>query len=150
CRQIALALRDEVADLESAGVGIIQIDEPALREGLPLRRIDWNQYLDWAAHAFRLSASVADDGTQIHTPRWQGEFSDIIRASAARDADVITVERSRSKMELVESLRAFHYPNVIREGVYDNHSARVPSQSEMEELVEAAREWIPDERLWVN
>jgi 5-methyltetrahydropteroyltriglutamate--homocysteine methyltransferase len=150
CLQIALALRDEVADLERAGVRVIQIDEPALREGLPLRRADWGDYLDWAVRAFRLVSAVAADATQIHTHMCYAEFNDIIESIAALDADVITLESSRSRMELLEAFRDFDYPNEIGPGVYDIHSPRVPSQEEIEELLAAARRRIPDTQLWVN
>src|SRR5699024_7296470 len=112
-KQIALALRDEVADLEAAGIGIIQIDEPALREGLPLRRSDWHAYLQWGVAAFRINAAVAKDDTQIHTHMCYCEFNDIMDSIAALDADVITIETSRSDMELLESFEEFDYPNEI-------------------------------------
>jgi 5-methyltetrahydropteroyltriglutamate--homocysteine methyltransferase len=121
-KQIALALRDEVADLEAAGIGIIQIDEPALREGLPLRRSDWDAYLQWGVEAFRINAAVAKDDTQIHTHMCYCEFNDIMDSIAALDADVITIETSRSDMELLESFEEFDYPNEIGPGVYDIHS----------------------------
>jgi 5-methyltetrahydropteroyltriglutamate--homocysteine methyltransferase len=150
CRQIALALRDEVADLEAAGTSIIQIDEPALREGLPLRRADWDDYLEWAVNAFRLASAVAADATQIHTHMCYAEFNDIIDSIAALDADVITLESSRSRMELLDAFRDFDYPNEIGPGVYDIHSPRVPSQAEIEALLAAARRYIADAQLWVN
>ncbi|SDK78393.1 5-methyltetrahydropteroyltriglutamate--homocysteine S-methyltransferase [Billgrantia gudaonensis] len=150
CRQIALALRDEVADLEAAGLPIIQIDEPALREGLPLRQAEWQGYLDWAVDSFRLAASVADDATQIHTHMCYSEFNDIIAAIAALDADVITIETSRSHMELLDVFRDFAYPNAIGPGVYDIHSPNVPEVEWMVQLLERAAERIPVERLWVN
>ena len=149
-RQIALALRDEVADLEKAGIGIIQIDEPALREGLPLRRSDWPAYLAWAVEAFRLNAAVAGDETQIHTHMCYCEFNDIMDAIAALDADVITIETSRSDMELLEAFNAFDYPNEIGPGVYDIHSPNVPSVEWIEALLRKAAQTIPAERLWVN
>ncbi|MGM0703315.1 MAG: 5-methyltetrahydropteroyltriglutamate--homocysteine S-methyltransferase [Pseudomonadota bacterium] len=150
CRQIALALRDEVADLEAAGLPVIQIDEPALREGLPLRQAEWQGYLDWAVACFRLAASVADDATQIHTHMCYSEFNDIIAAIAALDADVITIETSRSHMELLDAFRDFAYPNAIGPGVYDIHSPNVPEVAWMVQLLERAAERIPVERLWVN
>ncbi|MGM0784547.1 MAG: 5-methyltetrahydropteroyltriglutamate--homocysteine S-methyltransferase [Pseudomonadota bacterium] len=150
CRQIALALRDEVADLEAAGLPVIQIDEPALREGLPLRQAEWQSYLDWAVACFRLAASVADDATQIHTHMCYSEFNDIIAAIAALDADVITIETSRSHMELLDAFRDFAYPNAIGPGVYDIHSPNVPEVAWMVQLLERAAERIPVERLWVN
>ncbi|MDP3686737.1 MAG: 5-methyltetrahydropteroyltriglutamate--homocysteine S-methyltransferase [Sulfurimicrobium sp.] len=150
CLQIALAIRDEVADLESAGIGIIQIDEPAIREGLPLQRADWQAYLDWAARAFRVSASGVADATQIHTHMCYAEFNDILPAIAALDADVITIETSRSGMELLKGFGDFRYPNEIGPGVYDIHSPRVPSVAEMSRLLEKAAAVIPRRNLWVN
>ncbi|MCM2330965.1 MAG: 5-methyltetrahydropteroyltriglutamate--homocysteine S-methyltransferase [Pseudomonas sagittaria] len=149
-RQLALAIRDEVADLEAAGIGIVQIDEAAFREGLPLRRAAWQHYLDWAVDAFRLCSSGVADATQIHTHMCYSEFNDVIEAIAAMDADVITIETSRSQMELLEAFEAFEYPNEIGPGVYDIHSPRVPSVAEMVALIEKAAERIPAERLWVN
>ena len=149
-RQIALALRDEVADLEQAGIGIIQIDEPALREGLPLRQSEWREYLDWAVEAFRLNAAVARDDTQIHTHMCYCEFNDIMDSIAALDADVITIETSRSDMELLETFKEFDYPNEIGPGVYDIHSPNVPSEEWIVALLRKASERIPAERLWVN
>jgi 5-methyltetrahydropteroyltriglutamate--homocysteine methyltransferase len=148
--QIALAIREEVADLEKAGIQIIQIDEPALREGLPLKRRDWARYLDWAGRAFRLAAAVADDGTQIHTHMCYAEFHDILPAIAALDADVITIETSRSNMELLEAFGAFRFPNGIGPGVYDIHSPRVPRVEDMLALVARACRVIPPDRLWIN
>ncbi|OAT77510.1 5-methyltetrahydropteroyltriglutamate--homocysteine S-methyltransferase [Mangrovibacter phragmitis] len=149
-KQIALALRDEVADLEAAGIGIIQIDEPALREGLPLRQSDWQAYLTWAVEAFRLNAAVAKDETQIHTHMCYCEFNDIMDSIAALDADVITIETSRSDMELLESFEEFEYPNEIGPGVYDIHSPNVPDVAWIENLLKKAARYIPAERLWVN
>ncbi|OCX90824.1 MAG: 5-methyltetrahydropteroyltriglutamate--homocysteine S-methyltransferase [Pseudomonas sp. CO183] len=149
-RQLALAIRDEVCDLEAAGIRIIQIDEAAFREGLPLRRAQWQYYLDWAVEAFRLCASGVRDETQIHTHMCYSEFNDVIESIAAMDADVITIETSRSQMELLEAFRAFDYPNDIGPGVYDIHSPRVPDTAEMVQLLEKAAERIPAERLWVN
>jgi 5-methyltetrahydropteroyltriglutamate--homocysteine methyltransferase len=148
--QIALAIRDEVADLEGAGIGIIQIDEPAYREGLPLRRADWPAYLDWASRAFRISASGVADATQIHTHMCYSEFNDILPAIAAMDADVITIETSRSDMELLRGFGDFNYPNEIGPGVYDIHSPRVPSTEDMTRLLEKAAQVIPPRNLWVN
>ena len=148
--QIALAIRDEVVDLEAAGIGIIQIDEPANREGLPLRRADWPAYLDWASRAFRISASGVADATQIHTHMCYSEFNDILPAIAAMDADVITIETSRSDMELLRGFGAFNYPNEIGPGVYDIHSPRVPSADDMVRLLEKAAGVIPPHNLWVN
>ncbi|KQU66093.1 MULTISPECIES: 5-methyltetrahydropteroyltriglutamate--homocysteine S-methyltransferase [unclassified Rhizobacter] len=148
--QIALAIRDEVLDLEQAGIGIIQIDEPAIREGLPLRRAQWRDYLQWAARAFRVSASGVADSTQIHTHMCYSEFNDILPEIAAMDADVITIETSRSDMELLRGFGEFSYPNEIGPGVYDIHSPRVPSQAEMARLLAKAATVIPPENLWVN
>jgi len=148
--QIALALRDEVRDLEKAGVAVIQIDEPAFREGLPLKRRDWPRYLDWAVRAFKLASCGVADATQIHTHMCYAEFNDILPAIAALDADVITIETSRSDMELLEAFSAFSYPNEIGPGVYDIHSPRVPDAADMLRLLEKAAETIPLERLWVN
>ena len=150
CRQIALAIRDEVGDLEEAGLSVIQVDEPALREGLPLRQSDWDDYLGWAVDAFRLASAGADDATQIHTHMCYSEFNEIIDAIAAMDADVISMEASRSKMELLGAFEAFDYPNQIGPGVYDIHSPRVPSTEEMANLVEKALDVLPAEQLWVN
>lgn len=149
-KQIALALRDEVEDLEKAGIGIIQIDEPALREGLPLHQSDWAAYLEWAVDAFRLNAAVAQDDTQIHTHMCYCEFNDIMDSIAALDADVITIETSRSDMELLESFKEFEYPNEIGPGVYDIHSPNVPDVAYMENLLRKAAQRVPVERLWVN
>lgn len=148
--QIALALRDEAADLEKAGIVAIQIDEPAIREGLPLRRRDRKDYLEWAVDAFRLSAAGVRDDTQIHTHMCYAEFNDIIEAVAALDADVITIETSRSNMELLEAFVGFKYPNEIGPGVYDIHSPRVPEVGEMQGLLAKAAEVLPVENLWVN
>ncbi|MFM0288080.1 5-methyltetrahydropteroyltriglutamate--homocysteine S-methyltransferase [Paraburkholderia megapolitana] len=148
--QLALVMRDEVNDLEKAGIRIIQIDEPAFREGLPLRKSDWAVYLDWAARAFRISSSGVSDATQIHTHMCYSEFNDILPSIAALDADVITIETSRSSMELLDGFGAFAYPNGIGPGVYDTHSPRVPSVETMQRLLERACEVIPAERLWVN
>jgi 5-methyltetrahydropteroyltriglutamate--homocysteine methyltransferase len=148
--QLALAVRDEVCDLEKAGIRIIQIDEPALREGLPLRRADWPAYLEWATRAFRISAAGVADETQIHTHMCYSEFNDILPSIAAMDADVITIETSRSAMELLDGFGAFAYPNEIGPGVYDIHSPRVPSIDAIERLLTRACDVIPAERLWVN
>ena len=149
-RQLALAIRDEVVDLEAAGIRIVQIDEAAFREGLPLRRAQWQQYLDWATEAFRLCASGVRDETQIHTHMCYSEFNDVIESIAAMDADVITIETSRSDMELLEAFEAFDYPNEIGPGVYDIHSPRVPDAKEMASLLRKAARRVPVERLWVN
>ncbi len=150
CAQLALALRDEVLDLEAAGIRIIQIDEAALREGLPLRRTAWAEYLDWAVRAFRLTAGGVRDDTQIHTHMCYSEFNDIMDAIAAMDADVITIESSRSDMELLDVFEDFHYPNEIGPGVYDIHSPNVPSVQEIVERMQQAARRIPLQRLWIN
>lgn len=150
CRQIALALRDEVLDLEASGIRVIQIDEPAFREGLPLRRSRWADYLSWAVDSFRLSTSGVEDDTQIHTHMCYSEFNDIIEAIAALDADVITIETSRSNMELLGAFEKFDYPNDIGPGVYDIHSPNVPRETWMVDLMHRAALRVPAERLWVN
>lgn len=148
--QIALAIREEVQALEKAGIGIIQIDEPAIREGLPLRKADRGQYLHWAVKAFRVAACGVNDDTQIHTHMCYSEFNDIIEHIAAMDADVITIETSRSQMELLEAFAGFHYPNEIGPGVYDIHSPRVPGIEEMVSLLQKAAVLLPVRNLWVN
>ena len=148
--QIALAIRDEVVALEKAGIKMIQIDEPAIREGLPLRKKDWAAYLDWAVKAFRISASGVKDETQVHTHMCYSEFNDIIEHIAHMDADVITIETSRSQMDLLEAFAHFKYPNEIGPGVYDIHSPRVPGVKEMVELLEKAAQLLPAGNIWVN
>jgi 5-methyltetrahydropteroyltriglutamate--homocysteine methyltransferase len=150
CYQIALAIRDEVLDLERANIKIIQLDEPALREGLPLRKKDWELYLDWSVKAFRLTYAGVKDETQIHTHMCYSEFNDIIHSITALDADVITIECSRSQMELLDAFNVYKYPNDIGPGVYDIHSPRVPSISEMVDLLKKAAVVIPKENIWVN
>lgn len=150
CLQLALAMRDEVLDLEKAGICIIQIDEAALREGLPLRKAQWKYYLKWAVRAFQITANGVNDETQIHTHMCYSEFNDIIAAIADMDADVITIETSRSDMELLDVFDQFHYPNEIGPGVYDIHSPNIPSVDSMVDLIEKAAQRIPAERLWVN
>lgn len=150
CKQIAFSIRDEVQDLEKAGIKIIQIDEPAIREGLPLRKADWPNYLKWAVECFRISASVVEDSTQIHTHMCYSEFNDIIQNIADMDADVITIECSRSQMELLKAFADFKYPNEIGPGVYDIHSPRIPSEDEMVDLLRKAKNVIPADQLWVN
>ncbi|WP_173932545.1 5-methyltetrahydropteroyltriglutamate--homocysteine S-methyltransferase [Chelativorans sp. Marseille-P2723] len=150
CRQIALAIRDEVTDLEKAGARMIQIDEAALREGLPLRKPEWKEYLAWAVECFRLASSGVEDSTQIHTHMCYSEFNDVIDAIAAMDADVISIETSRSKMELLDAFRSYSYPNEIGPGVYDIHSPRVPEVAEITNLVELARSRLSDSQLWIN
>ncbi len=148
--QIALAIRDEVLDLEEAGVKIIQIDEPALREGLPLRKSQWNRYFKWAINSFKLAANGVTDGTQIHTHICYSEFNDIIKFIADMDADVISIEASRSKMKLLNAFSDFEYPNEVGPGIYDVHSPRVPSADEMAILIKRALKVIPAKRLWIN
>ncbi|MDO4697812.1 MAG: 5-methyltetrahydropteroyltriglutamate--homocysteine S-methyltransferase [Pasteurellaceae bacterium] len=150
CKQIGVALSDEVLDLEKAGIKVIQIDEPAIREGLPLKRADWDAYLQWAGEAFRLSYMGVQDDTQIHTHMCYSEFNDILPAIAGLDADVITIETSRSDMELLTAFGDFKYPNDIGPGVYDIHSPRVPRATEIEHLLSKALKVVPKERLWVN
>ena len=150
CTQIALAIRDEVLDLEKAGIKLIQIDEPAIREGLPLRQSDWQEYLHWAVRAFRISAAGVADKTQIHTHMCYAEFNDIMPAIADMDADVITIETSRSAMELLDAFEDFNYPNDIGPGVYDIHSPNIPDTRAMELLMQKAASRIPAEQLWVN
>ncbi len=150
CRQLALAIRGEVLDLERAGVRVIQIDEAALREGLPLRRTQWKHYLDWAVECFRITANGVRDETQIHTHMCYSEFNDIIGSIADMDADVITIETSRSDMELLDAFDDFQYPNEIGPGVYDIHSPNIPTQAHIVQLMQKAAQRIPAERLWVN
>lgn len=150
CDQIALAIRDEVTDLEKAGIKVIQIDEPAIREGLPLRKVDWKEYLKWAVDAFRFSASGVQDATQIHTHMCYSEFNEIIDSVAAMDADVVSMETSRSNMKLLDAFRQFNYPNDIGPGVYDIHSPRVPSDDEILNLLRKAVQVIDADQIWIN
>ncbi|WP_028214371.1 5-methyltetrahydropteroyltriglutamate--homocysteine S-methyltransferase [Paraburkholderia mimosarum] len=150
CYQLALAIREEVLDLERAGVRVIQIDEAALREGLPLRRAQWAEYLRWAIESFRIAANGVEDETQIHTHMCYSEFNDIIASIAGMDADVITIETSRSDMELLDAFENFSYPNEIGPGVYDIHSPNIPSEAHIVQLMQKAAERIPAQRLWVN
>lgn len=150
CEQLALVIRDEVKDLEKAGISVIQIDEPAIREGLPLRRENWKEYLDWAVRSFRIASSGIEDHTQIHTHMCYSEFNDMIDSIAAMDADVISIEASRSRMDLLNSFENYVYPNDIGPGVYDIHSPRVPSVDEIVELLHRALRYVPRERLWIN
>lgn len=157
CRQLALAIRDEVADLEKAGIKIIQIDEPALPEGLPLKRKDWDSYLNWAVDSFKLASSGVQDTTQIHTHMCYCEFNEILDAIAAMDVDVISFEGSRSRMEILDGFgrkssrrKGFDFPSDVGPGIYDIHSPRVPSVEEITELLNPALAIIPAERLWVN
>ena len=150
CQQIALAIRDEVTDLEAAGIKIIQIDEPAIREGLPLRRADWPDYLNWSIKAFRLASSGVADKTQIHTHMCYSEFNDMIDSIVAMDADVISMECSRSRMELLDTFHRIRYPNEIGPGVYDIHSPRVPEDGEIEALLTKALEVLTPQQLWIN
>jgi len=150
CEQLALAIREEVAELESNGIHIIQIDEPAIREGLPLKRSQWGDYLEWSVRCFRLSSSGVDDATQIHTHMCYSEFGDIIDAVAAMDADVISIEAARSHMDLLDNLRELGYPNEIGPGIYDIHSPLIPKEDDIEEQIRKALQVIPAERLWIN
>ncbi|NBO24602.1 MAG: 5-methyltetrahydropteroyltriglutamate--homocysteine S-methyltransferase, partial [Chlamydiae bacterium] len=150
CLQIAFAIRGEVTDLEKAGIKIIQIDEAALREGLPIRKSKWSDYLAWAVDAFKISSCGVEDHTQIHTHMCYSEFNDIIEAIARMDADVISIETSRSNMELLNAFINFKYPNEIGPGVYDIHSPRVPKTEEMLELLKKASSVIKSEQIWVN
>lgn len=153
CRQIALAIRDEVADLETAGIGIVQVDEPALREGLPLRRGDWAGYLTWAVACFRLATGCVRDDTSIHTHMCYAEFNDIMPSIASMDADAISIETTRSRMELLAAFADCHsgrYPAEIGPGIWDIHSPRVPDAIEMVELLRLARERLEDWQIWVN
>jgi 5-methyltetrahydropteroyltriglutamate--homocysteine methyltransferase len=148
--QIANALRDEVLELEVAGIDIIQIDEPALREGLPMKQSNWMSYLEWAVKAFRICSWGVKDETQIHTHMCYSEFNDIIEAIAAMDADVISIETSRSHMELLNTFKGFKYPNQIGPGIYDIHSPRIPTVQEMMDLIFIAEKYIPAKNLWIN
>lgn len=148
--QIALAIRDEVKDLENSGINIIQIDEPALREGLPLRKSEWNTYLKWAINSFHIASSIVKDSTQIHTHMCYCEFNDIIESISLLDADVITIETTRSNMELLESFKNYQYPNSIGPGIYDIHSPNIPSIKNIEKLILKAIEYIPIKNLWIN
>jgi 5-methyltetrahydropteroyltriglutamate--homocysteine methyltransferase len=150
CRQLAFAMRDEVVDLEKAGAAIIQIDEAALREGLPLRHSEWQAYLDWAVECFRITSSGVADATQIHTHMCYSEFNDIIDAIGAMDADVISIETARSQMELLDAFVGYRYPAEIGPGVYDIHSPRVPAIGEIIDLLRAAARRLPADQLWVN
>lgn len=149
-KQIALAIRDEVSDLEKAGIKMIQIDEAAFREGLPLRKADWKAYLDNAVEDFRITSCCVDDGTQIHTHMCYSEFNDVIDSIGAMDADVISIECSRSQMELLEAFTEYKYPNEIGPGVYDIHSPRVPDTAEMVDLLEKAKKNLDERQIWVN
>jgi 5-methyltetrahydropteroyltriglutamate--homocysteine methyltransferase len=149
-KQIALAIRDEVRDLESAGIRVIQIDEPALREGAPLRRAEWAAYLDWSVNAFRLATAGVKDETQIHTHMCYSEFNDVIRVIERMDADAISIENARSGSELLEAFKGYRYPNEIGPGVYDIHSPRVPSTAEIVSALERMRAVLDDQQIWVN
>jgi len=150
CRQIALAIREEVDDLQKAGIKIIQIDEPAFREGFPLKSVGVEEYLDWAVKCFKITSSVAEDGTQIHTHMCYSDFTSIMPAIAKMDADVISIEAARSSMDLLQSFDTYEYPNSIGPGIYDIHSPRIPTESEILDLLEKALQWIAEEQLWVN
>jgi 5-methyltetrahydropteroyltriglutamate--homocysteine methyltransferase len=149
-KQLALAIRDEVKDLEAAGIRVIQIDEPALREGLPLRRAEWAGYLEWAVNAFRLGTAGVSDATQIHTHMCYSEFNDVIRVIEKMDADVISIENARSGSELLEGFKEYRYPNEIGPGVYDIHSPRVPSTAEIVQALKRMQEVLEDRQIWVN
>ncbi len=149
-KQIALAIRDEVIDLEAAGIRVIQIDEPALREGLPLRRAEWNDYLHWAVDAFRLATAGVRDATQIHTHMCYSEFNDVLRVIERMDADVISIENARSGSELLQGLEQYKYPNEIGPGVYDIHSPRVPSTAEITGALKSMTRVLEDAQIWVN
>ena len=149
-KQLALAIRDEVKDLEAAGIRVIQIDEPALREGMPLRRAEWPGYLEWAVNAFRLATAVVSDATQIHTHMCYSEFNDVLRVIEKMDADVISIENARSGSELLEGFKEYKYPNEIGPGVYDIHSPRVPSTPEIVQALKRMREVLDDRQIWVN
>ncbi len=149
-KQLALAIRDEVVDLESAGIRVIQIDEPALREGLPLRRADWTGYLQWAVDAFRLATAGVRDATQIHTHMCYSEFNDVLRVIERMDADVISIESARSGSELLQGFEQYKYPNEIGPGVYDIHSPRVPSTTEITGALKSMRRVLDDGQIWVN
>jgi len=149
-KQLALAIRDEIGDLEKAGIKIIQVDEPALREGLPLRNNEQDVYLTWAIEAFKISTCGVLDTTQVHTHMCYAEFNDILQAISDLDADVITIETSRSNMELLNAFAQFNYPNQIGPGVYDIHNPSIPTVMEMVELISKAINHIPVERLWIN
>ncbi len=149
-QQVALALRDEVRDLEAAGIRIVQVDEPALRELLPLRAADRKEYLDWAVAAFRLATAGAAASTQIHTHLCYSEFRDVIDAIDALDADVTTIEAARSRMEVLDDLRCIGFDRGVGPGVYDIHSPRVPDVAEIAGLLSAAARVVPGERLWGN
>jgi 5-methyltetrahydropteroyltriglutamate--homocysteine methyltransferase len=148
--QVALALRDEITDLENAGIGIIQVDEAALRELLPPRRADWGAYLNWAVGSFRLATGGAADETQIHTHLCYSEFGDVIDAIDGLDADVTTIEAARSRMEILADLEQVGYSRGVGPGVYDIHSPRVPTREEIATLIAEARRAVPDDRLWIN
>src|SRR6266404_2898936 len=149
-KQLALAIRDEVSDLAAAGIRVIQIDEPALREGLPLRRVDWSGYLEWAVNAFRLATAGVSDATQIHTHMCYSEFNDVIRVIEKMDADVVSIENARSGSELLDAFANFRYPNEIGPGVYDIHSPRVPTEQEITALMHKAQAVLPARNLWIN
>lgn len=149
-KQLALAIRDEVHDLEAAGIRVVQVDEPALRELLPLRAVQHKEYLDWAVEAFRLATSGIAESTQIHTHLCYSEFGDVINAIVALDADVTSIEAARSRMEVLDDLNAVGFARGVGPGVYDIHSPRVPESAEVTDLLRAALEAVPAERLWIN
>src|SRR3989440_6036127 len=149
-KQLALAIRDEVLDLEAAGIRVIQIDEPALREGLPLRRADWAEYLQWAVDAFRLATAGVRDATQIHTHMCYSEFNDVLQVIERMDADVISIENARSGSELLQGFEQYKYPNEIGPGVYDIHSPRVPAVAEITTALQSMSRVLTDTQIWVN
>jgi 5-methyltetrahydropteroyltriglutamate--homocysteine methyltransferase len=149
-KQIGLAIRDEVTDLEAAGIRLIQIDEPALREGMPLRRAEWPAYQDWAVNAFRLATSGVGDATQIHTHMCYSEFNDVVQVIARMDADVVSIENARSGSELLRAFERFSYPNEIGPGVYDIHSPRVPAVSEIVTALRTMQKVLQARQIWVN
>ena len=149
-KQLALAIGDEVKELSAAGIRVIQIDEPALREGLPLRRTEWSAYLEWAVNAFRLATAGVSDATQIHTHMCYSEFNDVIRVIEKMDADVVSIENARSGSELLEGFKEYRYPNEIGPGVYDIHSPRVPSTAEIVQALKRMQEVLDNRQIWVN
>jgi 5-methyltetrahydropteroyltriglutamate--homocysteine methyltransferase len=149
-KQLALALRDEVVDLQNAGIYAIQVDEPAIREGLPLRKVDWDNYLQWAVDSFRLATSGVEDSTQIHSHFCYSDFADIFPSIQRLDADVISIEASKSDLKLIEVFRNHKYANEIGPGVYDIHSPRVPGEQEIKDRIAAMLEVLPAELLTIN
>jgi 5-methyltetrahydropteroyltriglutamate--homocysteine methyltransferase len=149
-KQLALALRDEVVDLEKAGIHAIQVDEPAIREGLPLRRVDWDNYLTWAVDSFRLATSGVQDSTQTHSHFCYSDFNDIFPSIQRLDADVISIEASKSDLKVLNAFQQFGYKNEIGPGVYDIHSPRVPSEQEIKDRIKSMLNLLPSDLLFVN